>query len=121
MKNINFETVIYPDAVTMLLEKTDIRAMAEAQLEQDGPALEAAAKKLFDLCREERLDAEAVAERFGEAPVKKLMEYISIPEDGIELDYDETVACRGTGAAAFLIRCEFDTDKYLEDIERRRP
>lgn len=113
---VDFETILYPDALTLLLGKADVRALAMAQLEQDGPALEAAAKKLFDLCREEGLDAEGITERFGEEPVKKLMEYISIPEDGIELDCDEAVACRGTGAAAFLIRCEFDTNKYLEDI-----
>ena len=116
MKNINFETVIYPDAVTMLLGKTDIRAMAEAQLEQGDASLEFVARKLFDQCREEGLDAEDIAERFGDTPVKKLMEYISIPEDSIELSYDETEACRDTGAAAFLIRCEFNAEKYLQDI-----
>ena len=61
MKDIIFETVIYPDALTLLLGKTDIRAF-----------------------------------------------------------YDETDACRGTGAAAFLIRCRFDTGRYLRDTAGRR-
>lgn len=116
MKKVDFETIIYPDAVTMLLEKTDIRAMAEAQLEQGDASLEFVARKLFDLCREEGLDTEDIAEKFSDTPVKKFMEYISIPEGSIELSYDETDACRDTGAAAYLIRCEFDTNKYLEDI-----
>lgn len=60
------------------------------------------------LCREEGLDTEDIAEKFGDTPVKKLMEYISISEDSIELSYDETDACRNTGAVAFLIRCEFN-------------
>ena len=48
MKKVDFETIIYPDAVTTLLGKTDIRAMAEFQLEQGDASLEFAARKLFD-------------------------------------------------------------------------
>lgn len=61
MKKVDFETIIYPDALTLLLGKADVRAF-----------------------------------------------------------YDETDACRGTGAAAFLIRCRFDTGRYLRDIVGRR-
>ena len=55
-------------------------------------------------------------DKFSEESIDKLMTYITVNEDVITFDYEESAACCDLKVVAFKIPCQFDEDKYLKDI-----
>lgn len=102
---IKFESTIYMDALSLLLsDKADLRKEVEGQISQGGDyETDQIRSKIFE---EEMLDA------FDELSVSELMEYVSINEEGICVDYSD--AELEHRLVAFSIPCTFDYDRWKE-------
>ena len=120
---INTETVIYMDTLGLLMsEKTDIRAEVYNNFCQgDDYVFDKIKDEIMALADEKGDDVDAAMRAFEDADIKTIMNYISVDEEGIAFDYDESVNCGNRRTAAFAIPIKFDEEKfYKSDFFRNK-
>ena len=118
MKKEGFNVAIYMDALSLLQsEKTNIEGAVINQLNQNSDVLDELELAISDAADEAGLDYDKVCEDFKEADIKELMPYISIKEDDVTFDYDESAACEDLRVVAFNVPCTFSVDEYISSIQ----
>ena len=112
-----FDVLIYMDALSLLQsEKTNIEEAVINQLSQEPDALDELELSISDAADATGLDYDKVWEDFMEADIKELMPYITIKENSITFDYDESAACENLRIVVFNVPCDFNVDKYIKSI-----
>ncbi len=115
---LKFDISIYMDALNLLLsDKTDIKAEIYNQIVQGDPCVEDLETDVWNAAYDKGMDADKVVEIFNDDDLDNLMKYIRYNESTITFDYSESAACCDLKVVAFNIPCEFNIDKYLDDIK----
>ena len=114
---ISFEIPVYYDVLSLLTtgsrDEGEIKLEVQGQLQQGDPAWDEVATDLENIAEEKGLDPETVRDKFCDASIESLMQYVNIDMDGIDVDYSESEALDDRRMIACRVPCTFDAERYL--------
>ena len=110
MGKIEFESIVYFNALTLLTENPNLLKCVLDQMYQSDYELEQISYGL---------ESDELIEKFNTLvdaiSVEGLSKYIKVVKSGVSFDYDESAACDDLSCVAFCIPCTFDIDRFIND------
>ncbi len=111
---IEFTIPVYLDNLSLLKENPNIKALVRDQIMQGDPGFKIGSEIEAE-GEELGIDGETASAFFESCDLDRLMDYVIVNEDDIDVNYSETYECRNARITVYDISCLFDTGRFLSD------